>query len=77
MRERRDDPGLVERDRLGEFDEAWDPAAARPAEPRLEQRDGLVGVAVEDEPQLLLEQVGAVEAAVDVLDRVVRGFLCI
>ena len=68
-------PGLVRGDRLGEFDEARDAAAARPDEPRVEQRDGLVGAAVEDEPEFLFEEVGAVEAAVDVFDRRELGLL--
>ena len=54
---------------LASLTKLGDAAAARPDEPRVEQRDGLVGAAVEDEPELLFEEVGAVEAAVDVLDR--------
>src|SRR6266699_3328732 len=57
-------------DRLGELDEARDPAAARPGQPGVEQRDrrGCVRFA-EDDPQLLLQELRPVESAVDGGDR--------
>lgn len=57
-------------DRLGELDEAGDPAAARPGQPGVEQPDrrGRVGFQ-EDDAQLLLQEISAVEAAVDRGDR--------
>jgi len=57
--ERGDDPVVVLADRLRELDEAGDAAAPGPGEPGVEQRDrgGRVGF-LEDEPQLLLLEVG-------------------
>jgi len=57
------------RDRLGEFHEARDPAAAGPDEPCGEERDCRVGVGfVEHEPELLLEHVAALERLVELGD---------
>ena len=44
-----------------------DPAAPRPLQPALERGHGLVVGKSEDQPQLLFEQVRAVEAPVHVL----------
>jgi hypothetical protein len=68
--ERGNDPLVVLGDRLGELDEARDPAATRPLQPRVEERDRRLRVGLlEDDPELLLEQVRPVEALVDAGDR--------
>jgi hypothetical protein len=64
----RGDPGALLGDRAGELDERLQAAAPRPLQPALEQLDGLRGGEPVDLAQLLLEQVGAVEAGVGLLD---------
>lgn len=62
--DRGDDPGSMLLDPVVELHERRDPRAARPCEPVVEHRDGFAAAMLEHEPELLLEEVGAVEALV-------------
>ena len=69
MLDRGDDPAALLGDRSGELHEGRQPAATRPHQPSVQQPlGGRRGESV-DLPKLLLEQVGAVEPGVGVLDR--------
>ena len=62
------DPEAVSADRAGELDERREPAAAGPREPGVEELERGGGGEAVDLAQLLLEQVGAVQPLVDLLD---------
>jgi hypothetical protein len=62
------DPGALLGDRLGQPDERWQATSPRPRDPPVEQRDRRSGREAVDLPELLLEQVGAVQPAVGRLD---------
>ena len=62
------DPDALVGDRAGELDERLQPGAPGPRQPALEQGDRGVGGESVDLPQLLFEQVGAVQPLVGVLD---------
>jgi hypothetical protein len=55
-------------DRAGELDKRREAAAPRPLQPGVEDGERLVGIEAVDLAQLFFEQVGAVQALVDVLD---------
>src|SRR5664280_927811 len=55
-------------DPLGQVDESGDPAAPGPGQPMVEQALAVLALEREDLTQLLLEQVGPVEAVVDLGD---------
>jgi hypothetical protein len=62
-------------DGAGQLDEGRQPAAVSPDEPVLEQAHGASGSQLEDLAELLLEEVGAVEALVGLLDQGELGLL--
>jgi hypothetical protein len=66
--DRRDDPGALCGDRLGELDERCEATAACPRDPLVEQLDRVFGGQSVDLPELFFEQVGAVQALVGDLD---------
>lgn len=68
MLDRGEDPVTLLADRAGELDKRRQPAAPRPLKPAVQELLGLVGRALVDLPQLLLEQVRAVGAGVRSLD---------
>ena len=69
MLDRGDDPAALLGDRSGELHERRQPAATRPHQPSVQQPlGGRRGESV-DLAKLLLEQVGAVQPGVGVLDR--------
>ncbi len=71
-----EDQMLVLGDRLGELDERRETAALRPCEPADQQAPGRGEVAgLEDRPELLFQEVGAVERPVGGLDAGQRGAL--
>ena len=55
-------------DAAGELDEWLEPAAAGPLQPRLEQRECVLGVDAVDVSELLGEEVGAVQPLVELLE---------
>src|SRR3954454_20854750 len=63
------DVGAVVRDSPGQCHERIDAAASRPLEPALEGPDGVGIVNMEDHPQLLLEQVGAIQRSIELGDQ--------
>ena len=62
------DVGPVPGDRLGQLHEGGDAAAPGPGQPRLEQHGGPHTLEREHQPEFFLQQVGAVEAVVDLGD---------
>ena len=64
-------------DPSGELDERLEAAASGPAQPGLEQREGLVGGDAVDLAELFVEQVGAVERLVGLLDPGELGLLAV
>jgi hypothetical protein len=66
---RRLDCGALVAHRSGELDERRQARSPGPLHPGVEDRDRFVGVDAVDLPELLLEQVGAVQALVDLGDR--------
>ena len=69
------DPGAVLGDRLGELDERREATAARPFQPGVEQLYRLGLREPVDLSQLLLEQVGAIQPLVGLLNRRQLGLL--
>ncbi len=63
-----EDPGALGADRLCELDERLQAAPARPSQPGVEHRLGVLGRHAVEGTQLLLQEVGAVERPVDGLD---------
>jgi len=63
-----DDPGAVALDPVVEVDERGDLAATGPLEPGVEHGGRFVTAVLEHEPEMFLEQVGAVEAVVVLRD---------
>ena len=66
--QRRLDPGALVADRAREANERLQAAAPGPPQPGVQDADRVIGVDAIDQAQLLLEQVGAVQALVDTLD---------
>jgi len=66
--DRGEDPGAVASDGPGELDERLELRARRPGQPRVEVFGGEAGGDLVEEPELVVEQEGAVEAPVVVLD---------
>lgn len=62
------DPGTLFGDRLGELDERREATSPCPGQPRVEQLDGFVVADAVDLPELLGDQVGAVQRLVGLLD---------
>src|SRR3954462_4672804 len=62
------DPGVLVGERARELDKRLEPAAARPLDPAVQQLDRLLGGQSVDLPELLLEQVGAIQPRVGALD---------
>jgi hypothetical protein len=71
------DPGTVDGDRFGEFDERRDPTSAGPLQPPLEQGDPGGTLERKHLPELLFEQVCPVETLVGVGDVGERGRLAL
>lgn len=63
-----DSSPAVRADLTCQFDEGIESGALGPGEPCVEKHDGLIGRELEDLAQLLLEEIGAVERRVGLLD---------
>ena len=69
------DPDALLGERAGELDERWQSAASGPRQPAVQELARLLGGQPVDLPQLLLEQIGAIQRLVGMLDARELGLL--